>query len=150
MPFTMIAQRLRWLPKLAEGETQAGLTSLDLGDGYALVHEESENGVDYWSVYFAGKHVGGWMIKHAADGSEVSASHLSPEHRGKGLGPVVYKTLARHYGGLKSDSVNTNPAAQKAWDRAGADTVPEIDADGGLRARKVIKGDPLRPPVRFT
>lgn len=141
---------LEWYQPLNKAEDSAGMTAIDLGNGYSLHHEHSENGHDIWAVGFNGERAGTFMLKteDTRRGKPMVAwAGLEKPHRGKGIGTLAYKALAVHYGGIDSDKASSSDEAVKAWIRAGGRQM-KIKSQFG-KPRYTLDGDKKRPVVQW-
>lgn len=141
---------LEWYQPLNKAEDSAGMTAIDLGNGYSLHHEHSENGHDIWAVGFNGERAGTFMLRteDTRRGKPMMAwAGLEKPHRGKGIGTLAYKALAAHYGGLDSDKSSTSDEAVKAWVRAGGRQM-KIKSQFG-KPRYTLDGDKKRLPIEW-
>jgi len=141
---------LEWYRPLNKAEDSAGMTAIDLGNGYSLHHEHSENGHDIWAVGFNGERAGTFMLRteDTRRGKPMVAwAGLEKPHRGKGIGTLAYKALAVHYGGLDSDKASSSDEAVKAWIRAGGRQM-KIKTQFG-KPRYTLDGDKKRPVVQW-
>lgn len=141
---------LEWYQPLQKAEDSAGMTAIDLGNGYSLHHEHSENGHDIWSVGYNGERAGTFMLRteDTRRGKPMVAwAGLEKAHRGKGVGTLAYKALAAHYGGLDSDKASSSDDAIKAWVRAGGRQM-KIKTQFG-KPRYTLDGDKKNPPIMW-
>ena len=135
------------------------MKKIDIGSEYHLVQKPwTEFGNyygkprEYWELHHntsdVKKPAGRFLVATDDDaGPTMSHSLVHPKHRNKGLGSLVYKALANHYGELYSDSTKTSRSAKKVWEKIGGEktNLPNMGKQNKNRYRlsadKIQKSD---------
>lgn len=67
------------------------------------------------------------------DVAVIENVEIEPHHRGVGIGQFLYRSLAAHYGAIRSGSVSTSEDAERVWRKLGAVQLEDANENGQRR-----------------